>query len=502
MKRLSKFGFSSAGLLAIGGLAVAGGISVAAVGCSGDPKPPPGGPPEIQTFQPQGCGFSIATRAEYPSFVLGEPIVSAAPDIRRVRLGLGGNVDVGAPGRADPATSAGFGWQTDLETLATEVQWGKTPDPATWPAENRVKGVTFISPEGVLAPGTGEDRMHEAYVCGLEPATTYYYRVGGGPAGKEVWSDVYSFTTTPKDTNAEITLGISGDSRGQDNEAFRLIQMRMMKAGVTAEIFSGDMVNFATDQNEWHKWLDLAWKDSTGNLSALGQILILSTHGNHENHTVHFYSSVVLPQDPKFAKYAELLYSVDIGPVHLVVVDDFWVTSPTGDPEYAPMLKAWLEKDLEAANANRTNVPWIVVSHHHGEFSSSSHGTDTDVLKGREFFVPIWDKYHVDFAALGHDHNYERSKPISGPLTGDTLDPVVQPTPDKGTIYMICAGAGADAYGKGTSAWTDKSEEYDSKTVFGFYSFLKANKTTLTLESHQLVADGSDPIIDTLTITK
>lgn len=275
MKRLSKFGFSSAGLLAIGGLCVAAGISVTAMGCSGDPKPPPAGPPEVQTFQPQGCGFSIATRAEYPSFVLGEPTVSAAPDIRRVRLGLGGNVEVGAAGRADPATSAGFGWQTDLETLATEVQWGKTPDPTTWPAENRTKGVTFISPEGALAPGTGEDRMHEAYVCGLEPATTYYYRVGGGPAGKEVWSDVYSFTTTPKDPNTEVTLGISGDSRGQDNEAFRLIQMRMMKAGVTAEIFSGDMVNFATDQNEWHKWLDLAWKDSTGNLSALGQILML-----------------------------------------------------------------------------------------------------------------------------------------------------------------------------------------------------------------------------------
>src|SRR4029079_1752984 len=100
-----------------------------------------------------------------------------------------------------------------------------------------------------------EEGLREACVSGVTPAPTYYYRVGGGPAGKEVWSDVYSFTTTPKDPTAEVTLGISGDSRGQDNEAFRLINMRMMKAGVTAQLFSGDMVNFATDQTEWHKWL-------------------------------------------------------------------------------------------------------------------------------------------------------------------------------------------------------------------------------------------------------
>lgn len=500
MKSFSILGISNISVLACGALFIVAGTSAAVAGCADTPKQQPP-PPSLQKFQPEGCGFEIATRAEYPDFQLQKPVVSAAPDIRRVRLGLGGNVDVGAPGHADPATSAGFGWQTDLDTLASEVQWGKTPDPTTWPAENRRAGITFLSPEGVISP-QGEDRMHEVYVCGLEAATTYYYRVGGGAAGKEVWSDVYSFTTTPTDPNTEVTLGVSGDSRGQDNEAFRLINMRMMKAGVTAQLFSGDMVNFATDQLEWHKWLDLAWKDSSGNLSALGQILMLSTHGNHENHTVHFYSSLILPQDTKYPKYPELFYSVNIGPVHLVVVDDFWVTSPTGEPDYAPTLQAWLEKDLEAANANRTNVPWIIVSHHHGEFSSSSHGTDTDVLNGRKFFVPIWDKYHVDFAALGHDHNYERSKPVSGPLTGDTLDPVVQATADKGTYYMICAGAGADAYGNGMSAWTQTSASYDSKTVFGFYSFLKATKTTLTLESHQLTADASDPVIDTLTITK
>jgi acid phosphatase type 7 len=480
------------------------GLLLAAGGCADEPtqQQPPTGPALIEKFKPEGCDFEIATRPEYTLFTKGEPVVSAAPDIRRVRIGLGGNVAVGAPGRADPATSAGFAWQTDAETLASDIQWGTTPDPTTWPAENRRSGVTFVSPPGQIVP-VGEDRMHEAYVCGLSPATTYYYRVGGGAAGKEVWSEVHSFTTTPKDPNTAVVFGVSGDARGQDNDAWRLIQRRFTSEGVTAGLFSGDMINFATDQAEWHKWLDLAWKDSDGSLLSLGQTLTLATHGNHENHTVHYYSSLVLPQDiENFGKYSELFFSVDIGPVHVVVVDDFWVTSPNGDPEYAPMLKAWLDKDLEAANANRANVPWIVAMHHHAEFSASNHGDDSDVLLGRQFFVPIWDKYHVDLLVLGHDHNYERSKPLTGPLTGATLDPVVQDLPQNGTVYMICAGAGADAYGNGTKAFTGYSQTFDSKTVLGFYSFLRANKTSLTIESHELRADGTDPIIDEFPITK
>ncbi len=488
-----------------GALLLAGGLALLAPACADDPKqnpPPVTGPELIEKFQPEGCAFEVAPRPEYLEYSKSSPTVGAAPDIRRVRLGLGGNVALGAAGRADPATSAGFGWQTDEGTLASEVQWGTDPDPSKWPAANRKSGVTWVTPAGSLG-SEGDDRMHEAYLCGLEPATTYYYRVGGGPAGAEVWSEVLSFTTTPKDPNTEIILGASGDARGQENEAWRLIQRRMVKAGVTAELFSGDMVNLAPDQAEWHKWLDLADKDSDGSPLALGQILTLSTHGNHENHTTHFYSSVVLPQDlAAFPKYSELFFSVDIGPAHVVVLDDYWISLPDTDPAYEAVFKAWLEADLAAAEANRANVPWIVVTHHHGEFSSSSHGTDKDVLRGREFFVPIWDKYKVDLLVTGHDHNYERSKPLTGPLSGATLDPVVHDMPGQGTVYMICAGAGADPYGNGTSAFTDKSQTYDGKSVYGFYSFLKISKTSLTIESHELRADESDPVIDTYTITK
>lgn len=454
----------------------------------------------VAMFTPEGCSFSIAPRPEYEGFTVGSTTVGATPNIRRVRLGLGGNVAVGAPGRADPATSIAFAWQTDDGTLASQAAWGTDPDPSKWPAENKASGVAWITPKGTIG-GVTDEQMHEVYVCGLAPATTYYYRVGGGPSGSEVWSDVYAFTTTPSDPSATVKFGVTGDSRGEHQDAWHLIQKRLQLAGVGMQLFSGDMINIASDQTAWEKWLDDAWQDGSGPLT-LPQILTLSAHGNHENHTSLFYGNLVLPQDQaKFPQYAELFFSVDVGPVHVVVVDDAWVVDTSGDPAYAPAFTAWLNADLDAANKNRSKVPWIVTVHHHSEFSSANHGMDTDVLAGRAFFVPIWDKYHVDLALGGHDHNYERSKPLTGPA----MTPTIHTSPADGTVYVVCAGSGADSYGPGTSTFTELSHGYDSDTpggAIGLYGILTASPTQLVLEAHELRADSSDPIFDTLTITK
>jgi hypothetical protein len=476
---------------------VAIGSMVAACQDTGSSGTTGGTSDSIASFKPTGCDFEVAPRPEYITYQLAKAENGATPNIRRVRLGLGGNVAFGAPGRANPATSFGTEWQTDDGTFATDVAWGTTPDPTTWLAENRRSGVTWLNPEGTLNP-QGEDRLHEAYVCGLQPATTYYYRVGGGAAGAEVWSDVYSFTTTPSDPNATIKIGVTGDSRGQENNAWQLIQRRLLKEGVTLQMFSGDMINLAPDQGEWHQWLDSAWKDSDGSLLALGQLLTLSAHGNHDNHTSLFFANLVLPQDQtNYAKYGELFFSMDVGPAHIIVLDDAWIGFPNGDVDYKSIFQGWIDKDLTEANKNRANVPWVIAMHHHPEFSSSSHGKDADVLRVRSYLVPTWDKYHVDLVLNGHDHNYERTKPVTGPA-----DTPIATTFDKGTTYMVCAGSGADAYSSGTSTFTDVSRDYKSGGAIGFYSILTVSKTALIIDSHELRADATDPSFDTITINK
>lgn len=484
---------AGAGLgLGLGGAAVA-----TASGCQDTDRllpTPDGGVVADTLFQPEGCDFKVAPRPEYMDYSVGRTEVGATPNIRRVRLGLGGHVSQGAPGRADPATSFGVAWQTDDGTLISEVEWGAGPDPASWDPADRTSGFTWLTPAGTLN-STGDARMHEAYVCGLEPDTTYYYRVGGGGQ----WSEVHRFKTTPKDPSTEVKILVTGDSRGQENDAWRILQRRVMQLGVDAQLFSGDMINLAPDQGEWERWLDAAWKDSDGTLSTLGQVLTLSAHGNHDNHTSLFYGNLVLPQEPeKYPAYSELFFSVDIGPVHVIVLDDAYLAFPTGDSAFGALFEEWLRADLEDANANRDQVPWIITMHHRPCFSSSNHGDDGDVLRVRDFLVPIYDEYHVDLSLAGHDHNYERTRPITGPAS----NPSIQPSPAEGTVYLVCAGAGADPYSSGTSTFTEISRDYKTGGAIGFYGVVTATQSELRLEAHELRPDGSDPVFDTMTITR
>lgn len=441
------------------------------------------------------CAFTITPRPEYTDYAAGTPVNGATPNIRRVRLGLGGTVTAGAPTYADPSKSFAVAWQTDDGTLASDVTWGADPDPTKWDAKNRVGGSTWNTPPGSIQ-GNGPQRMHEAYVCGLTPATTYYYRVGGGPAGAEVWSDVYPFSTTPAAGDATVKFAITGDSRGEEQNAWQLLQHRVKGQGVTLQLFSGDMINLGPDQGEWEQWLDKAWKDETGMPSALPSILTLAAHGNHDNHTTLFYGNVTLPQDPAYALGAELFFSVDVGPVHVVVFDDFYLTT-NQNPEFISSLTDWLEKDLTAAEANRASVPWIITVHHHPEYSSSLHGKDPGVIAVRTFTSPIWDKHHVDLSIAGHDHNYERSKPLTGPAA----NPTVQTDTKAGTTYLVCAGSGADAYSAGMSPFTDVSRDYKSGGI-GLYSILTATKSKLTIEAHTMTAAGDDPVFDTYTLSR
>jgi len=502
--RIQVGAMGAAALLAAGGLFVAcqntSGGGSGAGGGSVDGGGGAGGGSPIVSFAPQGCGFTIQSRPEYLGFTPSQPTVGATPNIRRVRLGLGGNVE-GTLGRADPATSIGIAWQTDEGTDVSQVQWGASADPTTWPAANVVSGVTWDTPQGELNPD-GNERMHEAYICGLTAATTYYYRVGGGPAGSAQWGPVLTFTTTPAAGPATpVTIAITGDSRGEQSDAWQILQRRLHVLGPTLAIFSGDVINLATDQGEWEEWLDRAYldTDNTTHLT-LSSLLTLAAHGNHDNHTALFFGNLTLPQDNvKYPQYGELFYSVDVGPVHVIVTDDSWVADPSGDSAYAGILQTWLDADLTAAAANRTNVPWIITVNHRPAYSSSLHGMDPDVLLSRAFYAPIFQKYHVDMSFNGHDHDYERTQPLD--IGADVNSPTVT-TADQGTVFVTCAGSGADAYSAATSSFTAFSTDFTSGSAIGLYGILTATATTLKLDGHQLLSDATDPIFDTYTITK
>jgi len=52
------------------------------------------------------------------------------------------------------------------------------------------------------------------------------------------------------------------------------------------------------------------------------------------------------------------------------------------------------------------------------------------------------------------------------------------------------------------SSFTGVSRDYTTGSALGFCAVLTATKTDLTIEGHELTADGTDPIFDSLTLAK
>jgi hypothetical protein len=71
----------------------------------------------------------------------------------------------------------------------------------------------------------------------------------------------------------------------------------------------------------------------------------------------------------------------------------------------------WLEQTLSTARAD-TSIDWIVVQMHQCALSSSTdNGSDAGI---RQAWLPLFAQYEVDLVLNGHDHDYERSWPVSG----------------------------------------------------------------------------------------
>jgi len=77
-------------------------------------------------------------------------------------------------------------------------------------------------------------------------------------------------------------------------------------------------------------------------------------------------------------------------------------------------MHAWLKADLQAANANRTAAPWMVVHGHRPMYCSCDADCDAgayllrDGILGLYGMEALFYEYGVDLYIAGHEHNYER----------------------------------------------------------------------------------------------
>jgi acid phosphatase type 7 len=513
----------SHGLLALLtlGLASACGASHAASAPDGGPDASNGTDASNATscgagcYAPTGCEYQVAPPESaaralgYTDFSVdtSSPVAStsgATPE--RVRVGLGGNTALGKPGYADPTTTAVFTWETAEADSNAKVQISARPSSLS----DIHTGYTWTSP---AALGSSAFHMHEVHVCGLRPATTYDYEVGGGAPGKEVWSARQSFTTVP--SSGPVTVGVYGDARVTVS-TWQIVNLRMKSKAVNLDLISGDIVELGPSEPEWAQWLDAIWTSgseaeagvrATGAFLTLGEQMMVPIAGNHEAESTDFYSNWSIPGAGSYAKtYA----SFNVGNTHFVLFDDSPMSVASSPEALSPEAHAqlqWLESDLAAASAARASYPFLVVMNHRCLFSTSTHAQDPDVLLVREVLAPLFDKYQVDLVLNGHNHEYERSYPLNANAANPkSNDVVIQTDTTKGTTYVVNAGAGADAYTTDSypAAYRKVSWEYGFSTGYlGCYAILEleGKSLTMTVYGFKGVA-GEDDVIDTLTLNR
>jgi hypothetical protein len=390
-----------------------------------------------------GCGYDIVTVAGAEAPHDGGTTIGTNPDPVRVHLGFGG----------DPTTSIAILWSTDEATDVSAVKYGEGAA-----LDQTASGATFRYIAGI--GGVGDTvRMHEAHLCGLTPDTQYSYQVGA----EGHYSATYTFRTAPDigaDPSAEVRIAIVGDSRtGYDKWA--QVASEIQAKGVDMVMFSGDAVTLGQVQDEWDMFFDAA-----GDLAA--NTAMVSAMGNHDLDSVNYYSEFAMPGD-------EENYSYDYGHAHMTVLND----SPLDLADLTGSTATYLDQDLTA-----TTQTWKILNHHRPFWSSgTSHGGDS-TLRGD--WGPTVDAHHVDLVVNGHDHIYERSKPMNGET------PVVDPA--NGTIYVVSGGAGANLYGVDAgNFWTEVAESTYS------YGILTIGPTMLTLEEFR---PGESTPFDTFTLTK
>jgi hypothetical protein len=461
--------------------------ATSALGCGSTVKPPLGTATGAQiSYTPAGCNYTVTTPqgGANAAYNPANPVAATIAPLH-----------VHASFAGDPQSTFAVNWKGDPKATLTQIIYG-TDQAAVTSATGAGSGVTVQVGHSFDVPNTLDAtevdvHVQEAHVCGLKPATTYYYKVGNTGA----FSSVYSINTAPVlGTTAPWTFSVAGDARNMPS-TFAQAEQAIQARGPLFQIFSGDAVDLGFEQAQWDAFFE-ATASATDTMPAivasdvLASIPAMMTDGNHEGLALNYLAQFALPQEAGGGEVPagvpgkptlKAWYSYNYGNIHFVHLNDTTADGSTITGSEA----TWLSTDL--ASVNRSITPWIFVVHHQPIYScDNTHGSDTSLGAA---WQPIFDQYKVDVVLNGHVHNYQRSNPIRGT---NVTEPAGQ-----GTLYFVSGSVGAPLYGYNGLGSCAFNATGSSTTN---YMIIDVAGTTLKITAYDLM--GGNVQLDQVTLTK
>lgn len=432
------------------------------------------------------CGTNKGNeeRTELKSYV-EERVLGDSPEPEFVRLSW----------QSNPAISMTVTWTTKdsgsgTSTKSTILRVSTKEDMSDYIEISKDNSGSMVGSARTLPFNSAWKTVHTAEICGLKPETKYYYQVGGiGTDDSEVFSETYYFKTAPDPRkpveDQKFTFIAMGDSRGAPDKLARTMKGAMEKDPVFIT-FGGDFIDDGTSQNQWNDMFE-ATKD------VMPYIPVLAVVGNHEKNAVNYYAQFAFPNNERW-------YGFVVGNAAFVNLEDCWSgAGMAGSYGIACNGTMTLDKSIGESQKQFMNsffganasLPWKFAVHHrptHSETTDLTHGgsynNDLTSLWGS-----VFEQNNVTMVFNGHDHFYQRHKPLIGSnVVGEA----------QGVNYIVTAGAGASLYdvkNSGTVAVTKSAIHYVAVTIDG---------KDISMEAVELNGTSGDVVgsIDTLSFSK
>jgi len=155
-----------------------------------------------------------------------------------------------------------------------------------------------------------------------------------------------------------------------------------------------------------------------------------------------YRSGSVLKQYKNQFNLSQDYYSFNYQNVHFIALATE-IQFDINSPQYN-----FIKNDLDS-NSKNPEIKWIVVFSYRPQYSSpTKHQGNVDL---RDLYHPLFQKYHVDIVLQAHNHNYQRTYPVTYNQK-TPVDPIIEDNNSNyyegpnGQIYLTVGTGGAELY--------------------------------------------------------
>lgn len=306
-------------------------------------------------------------------------------------------------------SSAVIRWRTDVLTRGI-VHFGRSADFL----DRNVQDTVLVT-------------EHKLLVEGLQPNTRYFYSIGSFKDTLQIGPNDYFMTLPQPGSEAMYRIAAVGDC-GNNSVNQRDVRDALLKylGGyyLNAWILLGDNAYSTGRDAEFQSNFFNIYKDNL-----LPRYPLYPSPGNHDyydgdsteekvqqTHQVAYFQNFTMPVNGEaggVASHNPAFYSFDVGNIHFLSLDSYGIEQ--GQYRMYDTLgphAQWVKQDLDA-NGHKG---WVIAYWHHPPYTMGSHNSDheQELVKIRENFIRILERYGVDLIICGHSHDYERSQLIKG----------------------------------------------------------------------------------------